>query len=77
MKYLLIAMILSAPAFAQVECFVNGEPLVIEDYQKLVVVSNHWDNDNIVYHSKTPVSDVDPCEDDDLVPGPRKGCEEE
>jgi hypothetical protein len=77
MKYLLIAMILSTPAIAQVECFVDGEPLEIEDYQKLVVVSKHWKNENIIYHSKTPVSDVDPCEDDDLNVSPSEGCPED
>jgi hypothetical protein len=73
-KYLLIAMI-SVPAFAQVECFVDGEPLVIEDYQKLVIVSEHWNDENIVYHSRTPVIDVDPCTDDDLQVSPSGGCE--
>ena len=78
MKYLLIAMIVSAPAFAQVECFVDGELLVIEDHQKLVIVSNHWDNENIVYHSKTPIYDVESeCDPDALVVGPGEPCEDD
>jgi hypothetical protein len=58
MKYLLIAMMMSAPAFAGIDLFVDGEKQDIPDNRKLVIVPVHWDVDHIIYHAKTPVVDL-------------------
>jgi hypothetical protein len=55
MKYILIAMLLSAPVFAQVDLFVDGEKVAIPSNRKLVIVPVHWDVGHIIYHAKTPV----------------------
>ena len=73
MKYLLIVMIMSAPAFADIDLFVDGEKQEIPANRKLVIVPIHWDVDHIIYHSKTPVlelpKDLPKCDDLVISPG--------
>jgi hypothetical protein len=58
MKYILIALILSTPAFAQIDLFVDGEKQIIPANRKLVIVPRHWDVKQITFTPTTPVLDM-------------------
>jgi hypothetical protein len=58
MKYLLIALILSTPAIAQIDLFVDGEKQLIPANRKLVIVPRHWNVKQITFTPLTPVLDV-------------------
>ena len=72
MKYLLIAMIMSLPAVAQVDLFVDGEKVVIPDNRKIVLVPIQWNPLFIVYHVEEKAEAIKPkpkdCGELDLSP---------
>jgi hypothetical protein len=80
MKFILATMIiLSAPVFAQVDLFVDGEQVVIPSTHKLVVVPKHWPTDRITRVSFGNAKDIptaeqssEGCDPEDLVVSP--GC---
>jgi hypothetical protein len=58
MKYILIALMLSTPALAQIDLFVDGEKQLIPANRKLVIVPRHWDVKQITFTPLTPVLDM-------------------
>jgi hypothetical protein len=56
--YVSVAMLISTPAFAQIDLFVDGEKQFIPANRKLVIVPRHWDVKQITFTPKTPVLDM-------------------
>ena len=73
MKYLLVALLFSTSAMAQIDLFVDGEKQVIPENRKLVIVPKHWDVEQITFTPLTPVLDmpehVEKCGDLVISPG--------
>jgi hypothetical protein len=73
MKYILILLFISLPAFAQVDLFVDGKKVIIPEGRKLVLVPKIWPTESIVRVIEDKVTEIKPkeeCDPGDLAFSP-------